>query len=154
MDCLQHCWSHRETCVFVISSMCASVSLLLYLHYSSRIVPPSSVPSRHAGFLWDLSRTGTDNGFMSHCGGCYLMWDCCLTSWVFFYSFFCGETGSLSPELIHKMDVVFTDSWLVFPSLGNGSVWSFEKKKKETLSCHNLWFLKQERKRGWESDGE
>ena len=79
MDWLQHCWSHTETCgcVFVIFRASVLRLVFCFLHYNNRFDLIRTVARASSGTCHGLV---SDNGSMSHCCGCFLMRDCCLTS--------------------------------------------------------------------------
>lgn len=86
----------------------ASVSVPAYLHYKDRFdliltVTLASSETCHGGV--------SDNRFMSHCGDCYPTRGCCSTGLLL--QLCLQGNGQCETELHHKMDVLFTDSWLV-----------------------------------------
>lgn len=149
MDRLQHCWSHTGTCGCVFVIFLASVSRLVFcfLHYNNR---------------FDLIRTvarassGTCHGLMSDNGSCLTVaaafW-CETVAWpVCFYSSVCREMGSPRAEP-DSQNGCYVYRQLA-DSVHRGTCVSVCGVKNRALTCHNLRFLKQERKRRCVSDGE
>lgn len=143
MDRLQHCWSHTETCgcVFVIFSCKCFKTGVLFFALQQPIWPnPNSRAWLPLGLVTDSCL------IMAPCLTVAAAFWCETVAWpVCFYSSVCGEMGSPRAEPDSQNGCCVYRQ--LADSVHRGMCVSVCGVKNRALTCHNLWFLKQERKR-------